>query len=64
MCPLCVLRLVATLRNTKGKPKPAMWEGLLPVGVAPDTPTATGGGGGGGWRQVVADGKTQLDGEV
>ena len=26
--------LVATARNTKGKPKPAMWEGLLPVSGA------------------------------
>ena len=51
--------LVATARNTKGKPKAAMWEGLLPVsgGTAPEaTP--------GGWRQVEADGSTTLEGEA
>ena len=51
--------LVATAMNTKGKPKAAMWEGTLPVSMAPSTsdegPTA--------WREVVADGKTTLDGE-
>ena len=51
--------LVATAMNTKGKPKAAMWEGLLPVTMTPDAPAVEG-----GWRQVVADGETQLDGEV
>lgn len=51
--------LLATARNTKGKPKAAMWEGLLPVsgGTAPEaTP--------GGWRQVEADGSTTLEAEA
>jgi heme-degrading monooxygenase HmoA len=50
--------LVATAMNTKGKPKAAMWEGLLPVSMAPDAPAE------GGWRQVEADGETTLDGEA
>merc|ERR1719483_1443214 len=51
--------LVATARNTKGKPKPAMWEGILPVsGTA--APEATPGG----WRTVVADGSTTLEAEA
>lgn len=51
--------LLATAMNTKGKPKAAMWEGLLPVTVPPasaDVPES-------GWRQVVADGATTLDSE-
>eukprot|EP00320_Phaeocystis_rex_P000982 CAMPEP_0119094822 /NCGR_PEP_ID=MMETSP1178-20130426/167523_1 /TAXON_ID=33656 /ORGANISM="unid sp, Strain CCMP2000" /LENGTH=303 /DNA_ID=CAMNT_0007078589 /DNA_START=23 /DNA_END=934 /DNA_ORIENTATION=+ len=51
--------LVATAMNTKGKPKTAMWEGLLPVSgtVAPKaTP--------GGWRTVEADGSTTLEAEA
>ena len=51
--------LVATAMNTKGKPKAAMWEGVLPVSMPPasasDTPVA--------WRDVSADGKSMLDGE-
>jgi len=51
--------LVSTARNTKGKPKPAMWEGILPVsGTA--APEATPGG----WRTVVADGSTTLEAEA
>ena len=50
--------LIATAQNTKGKPKAAMWEGLLPVSMAPSSaPTAD------GWREVVADGRTTLDGD-
>ena len=51
--------LVATARNTKGKPKAAMWEGLLPATMLPaagSTPSS-------GWRQVAADGENTLDGE-
>merc|ERR1712151_700907 len=44
--------------NTKGKPKAAMWEGLLPVSIPPEASTP------GGWRQVVADGNTMLEGEA
>lgn len=47
--------LLATAMNTKGKPKPAMWEGILPVSMTPSAPTP------GGWRQVEADGSTMLD---
>ena len=48
--------LVATAMNTKGKPKAAMWEGTLPVSMAPgDSPAA-------GWRDVEADGATMLPG--
>ena len=50
--------LIATAQNTKGKPKAAMWEGLLPAsGAGTGEPPA------GGWREVVADGTTMLDGE-
>lgn len=50
--------LLATAMNTKGKPKAAMWEGVLPVsmGAASAPPE-------GGWRQVQADGVSMLDGE-
>ena len=48
--------LIATAMNTKGKPKAAMWEGLLPVSMATDA-TAT------AWREVAADGTSMLDGE-
>ena len=52
--------LVATARNTKGKPKPAMWEGLLPVsGTAAPEASAPG-----GWRAVEADGSTTLEAEA
>jgi len=51
--------LMATARNTKGKPKTAMWEGLLPVSM----PAAASAGAGDGWREVFADGEAQLDGE-
>ena len=30
--------MLAAAQNTKGKPKPAMWEGLLPVSSAPEAP--------------------------
>ena len=43
--------------NTKGKPKAAMWEGVLPVSMAP-TGIADG-----GWRQVQADGVSKLEGD-
>ena len=49
--------LLATARNTKGKPKAAMWEGLLPVSMG------AGKDGGGAWSSVVADGVTTLEGE-
>lgn len=49
--------LLATAMNTKGKPKAAMWEGILPVSIVPDAaPNA-------GWREVVADGESILPGE-
>lgn len=51
--------LMATARNTKGKPKAAMWEGLLPVSM-PGAPSSESGD---GWREVIADGQTQLDRE-
>lgn len=51
--------LIATAMNTKGKPKAAMWEGLLPVSIQPaaseEEQTA--------WRAVAADGVRTLDGE-
>ena len=50
--------LVATAMNTKGKPKAAMWEGTLPVSVAPDAPPQAI-----GWREVFADGETTLPGQ-
>lgn len=49
--------LLATAMNTKGKPKPAMWEGILPVSGELASPTP------GGWQQVVADGVAKLDAE-
>ena len=49
--------LLATARNTKGKPKLASWEGLLPQSTTPSTPPAA-------WKQVEADGVSQLDGEA
>lgn len=52
--------LMATAMNTKGKPKAAMWEGLLPVSMSPATPSAEARD---GWREVVADGEIQLDAE-
>jgi heme-degrading monooxygenase HmoA len=56
--------LLATARNTKGKPKAAMWEGLLPVSIPPE-PEATGVAGvDDGWRLVEADGQSLLDGEA
>ena len=51
--------LMATAMNTKGKPKAAMWEGLLPVSM----PAAPSDGASDGWREVIADGETMLDGE-
>ena len=51
--------LVATARNTKGKPKAAMWEGLLPATMTPAAGTTPSSG----WRQVQADGVDTLDGE-
>jgi heme-degrading monooxygenase HmoA len=50
--------LVATAMNTKGKPKAAMWEGVLPVSMGAGASPPEG-----GWRQVEADGTTMLDGE-
>merc|ERR1712194_166948 len=43
--------LMASARNTKGKPKAAFWQGILPVEVKGSPPTD-----GEGWRQVQADG--------
>ena len=48
--------LVATAMNTKGKPKTAMWEGLLPVSTPGSGDTTA-------WREVDADGERMLDGE-
>lgn len=50
--------LLATAMNTKGKPVPAYWGGLLPVST-PGAPPPDGEG----WRRVVADGEAMLDGE-
>ena len=47
--------LLATAMNTKGKPTPAYWEGLMPV-TMPGTPP----GDGEGWRRVEADGLSML----
>jgi heme-degrading monooxygenase HmoA len=52
--------LLATAMNTKGKPVPAYWGGLLPVSSGPGAPPSDGEG----WRSVVADGETMLDKEV
>lgn len=51
--------LLATAKNTKGKPTPAYWEGLVPVSM-PGSPPPDGEG----WRKVVADGETMLDKEI
>lgn len=51
--------LLATAMNTKGKPKAAMWEGTLPVSIAPEE----GASAAEGWREVVADGENTLPGE-
>jgi len=51
--------LMATAMNTKGKPKAAMWEGLLPVSMSPSDDYAAGSA----WREVVADGENMLDSE-
>jgi len=51
--------LLATAQNTKGKPKAAMWEGLLPVSMPPARAATNPSG----WRQVQADGVSMLDGE-
>jgi len=46
--------LLATARNTKGKPKPAYWEGLLPTTIEGTPPSD-----GEGWRAVeVEEGMT------
>ncbi|KAH8075766.1 antibiotic biosynthesis monooxygenase [Aureococcus anophagefferens] len=45
--------------NTKGKPKVAAWEGLLPLGL-PGAPPADGEG----WRRVAADGEATLPSDV
>lgn len=52
--------LLATAMNTKGKPKAAMWEAILPVTMPPSTPTSSDSG----WREVVADGENMLDAEA
>jgi hypothetical protein len=52
--------LLATAMNTKGKPKAAMWEAILPVTVPPAAATASASG----WREIVSDGKATLDGET
>jgi heme-degrading monooxygenase HmoA len=51
--------LVASAMNTKGKPKAAMWQGLLPVGAA-----GSSGGEASAWREVSADGESTLEGEA
>mmetsp|Transcript_94338 Transcript_94338/g.270205 ORF Transcript_94338/g.270205 Transcript_94338/m.270205 type:complete len:339 (-) Transcript_94338:133-1149(-) len=51
--------LMATAMNTKGKPKPAYWGGLMPLSV-PGTPPSDGEG----WRAVVADGESMLPKDV
>lgn len=50
--------LMATAMNTKGKPTPAYWQGLMPLSVAGTPP-----GDGEGWRRVEANGETMLDKE-
>jgi len=50
--------LAATAMNTKGKPKPAYWRGLLPVEVSGNPPSD-----GEGWRCVDTDGKNMLPSE-
>lgn len=50
--------LMATAMNTKGKPTPAYWEGLMPCEV-PGVPPS----GGEGWRRVESDGESMLDKE-
>jgi len=47
--------LIATAKNTKGKPKPAYWQGLLPVSTPGNPPSD-----GEGWRRIEADGKSTL----
>merc|ERR1711968_383617 len=46
--------------NTKGKPKAAMWEGLLPMSIQPGDSLLDGDK---GWREVSADGVSTLDSE-
>lgn len=50
-----VSMLAATAMNTKGKPKPAYWRGLLPESL-PGRPPADGEG----WKRVEADGQSTL----
>jgi len=50
--------LLATAKNTYGKPKPAYWRGLLPTTVPGAAPAD-----GEGWGRVAADGKSMLDRE-
>ena len=52
--------LLATAMNTKGKPKTAMWEGLMPVSVVPAAREDAVGG----WRRASADGVKTLDGDA
>jgi len=59
--------LAATARNTKGKPKPAYWKGLLPetrstVGYGNPHSSSDGEGSSEseGWRQIETDGSTIL----
>ncbi len=52
--------MLATARNTKGKPTPAMWDGLMPesavaTATTPDAPAA--------WAEVQADGVAMLPAE-
>lgn len=47
--------LLATARNTKGKPKPAYWNGLLATSIE-GKPSSDGEG----WRNVEVDGETTL----
>lgn len=48
--------LASTARNTKGKPKPAFWHGLLPETTGSGTPPPDGEG----WRRIVTDGSATV----
>jgi len=47
--------LIGSFQNTKGKPKLASWQGLLPETLAGSPPED-----GEGWRRIVADGETTI----
>ena len=51
--------VMATMQNTKGKPKVCAWEGLLPLSLPGAAPAD-----GEGWKRVVADGESTLPADV